>query len=418
MRRLMLKIKSYFDNKSNYQARALANILRFFSVMLLLTLLAKGISGAVMPIVDVDTAKRKELVESINADGKIVYGALEAMPMVQGLNIISVLVREGEKVSEGQVLATVDGHKLAAELDMAKAELRKLETQKAQLFINNKVKAEGIAFAQETLNEAYAAYDKAKESGSEDAIEAALSQARQAEYARNEAIAAYESAINENKIKAEINKAEADVLEQNIKAKKERIMQLTQVLAADNCVKAIKGGTLQGLSLAVGGITPQYCNIANDSIGYILNVKTGKEKADKINIGTIISVKQGACEAKVKIDNIKTDGDDIILNASLPKALNWALGNAECNIELARASYELCLPTKAIMQDNKGSFVYVIEQKQTVLGVCNTAVRRDVTVLYTQNGYSAVSGTIMPQDKVAVLSTRILSVGARVRINV
>ena len=67
-------------------------------------------------------------------------------------------------------------------------------------------------------------------------------------------------------------------------------------------------------------------------------------------------------------------------------------------------------------RDNSGPFVYVIEERSTVLGLQYVLVRTPVTCLENNGTIAAVSGVFAPSAKVVVSATRTLQEGARVRL--
>lgn len=77
-----------------------------------------------------------------------------------------------------------------------------------------------------------------------------------------------------------------------------------------------------------------------------------------------------------------------------------------------------CVPIDALNADSQGYFVYLIEEKNTVLGIENILVRLPVTVTTWGDVAVQVDGALDENSRIAAESTKPLSVGARVRIRV
>ena len=73
-----------------------------------------------------------------------------------------------------------------------------------------------------------------------------------------------------------------------------------------------------------------------------------------------------------------------------------------------------CLPATAIQTDSSGMFVYLVEERATLLGIQNVLIRLPVTVEAQGDGMAAVSGSISGQ--VVTGADKPLSEGSWVRV--
>ncbi len=69
-------------------------------------------------------------------------------------------------------------------------------------------------------------------------------------------------------------------------------------------------------------------------------------------------------------------------------------------------SYRLCLPADVLHRDARGTFVYVIEERQGVLGNTCVAIKRRVDVLASDDALAAVEGNLTAIDQVISASDR------------
>lgn len=77
----------------------------------------------------------------------------------------------------------------------------------------------------------------------------------------------------------------------------------------------------------------------------------------------------------------------------------------------------VCLPATAVNSDNAGNFVYLVETKNTVLGVQSVLVRLGVTVEERGDGVVRISGALSGQEQIVSASSKPLSAGTEVRID-
>lgn len=75
------------------------------------------------------------------------------------------------------------------------------------------------------------------------------------------------------------------------------------------------------------------------------------------------------------------------------------------------------MPSTALRQDSKGSFVYGVEERNTILGIQNVVYRIDVTIGESNNGMTAVSGALYQGESIISYSDKAIKSGDRVRIN-
>ena len=80
------------------------------------------------------------------------------------------------------------------------------------------------------------------------------------------------------------------------------------------------------------------------------------------------------------------------------------------------AGYEIVIPTSAIKNDTNGSFVYIIEAKNSPLGNRYKAKRAKVEVLASDDSNSAVTGDIQNGDYVITISNAPIENGELVRM--
>lgn len=76
--------------------------------MLILTLVARGTSSAIRPVVTTQQAKAGTISQSVQSSGSITASSVLSVSLPEGIVLDNILVKEGQSVVEGQTLATCD----------------------------------------------------------------------------------------------------------------------------------------------------------------------------------------------------------------------------------------------------------------------------------------------------------------------
>ena len=84
------------------------------------------------------------------------------------------------------------------------------------------------------------------------------------------------------------------------------------------------------------------------------------------------------------------------------------------NKEIGR--YECSLPLSALYQDNSSDYVFLIEEKNTILGVEMTARKQKVKVIDKDASYAALEmDAFTEEDKIIIETDKDVKDGMRVR---
>lgn len=105
----------------------------FAAVMLLCTLLSRGIYGAQLPQVETQKPQKRALGHTVEAEGSIEAGSETAVSVIPGLKVDEICVRPGESVSANTVLFTLDQEDLEEKIKEQELAVRKLELETESL---------------------------------------------------------------------------------------------------------------------------------------------------------------------------------------------------------------------------------------------------------------------------------------------
>lgn len=226
--------------------------------------------------VTVAVAARAPVRETIETTGTVeAFDLLAVSPRASGLQIESVLVREGDRVVAGQVLAVLDDSVLQAQLDQAQAQVNAAQAQVVQAEAQ-------VAQNQAQLTEARERVDRYESLFEKGAIsEEELASRRTAVATETgtvgSAVAAVESA------EATVRSAQAEVDRLNTQ------LAQTEVLAPESGVIASKTATV-GDTANAG--SPLFEIISGDRLE--LAVKVPQTQLAQINVGTTAQITSGS----------------------------------------------------------------------------------------------------------------------------
>lgn len=174
--------------KDAQQKRAGRNLVWFFILILVLTLVARGTAGATLPKVETTRAESGEIVQRARGTGTVKPGGSTTVEMPDGLTIKEVPVSPGQSVEAGDALALFDVDELAEQLKRATTKLEELELKRQQLQRTSSHDGSSLEAARTSLARAQQDYDSTKAQGEADIVAAqqALEDARQARKAARE----------------------------------------------------------------------------------------------------------------------------------------------------------------------------------------------------------------------------------------
>lgn len=181
-----IKLPRFEDKK---QQKAFGNIVRFFAVMILLTLLARGASGATLAVVKTGTMSSGEVVEKVSGNGAVSSTDSKMIKAPAGLNLEEMFVIPGQKVEKGTPIARFDPRQAVDLLNKEKAALGEMEAELNGLLTNPVHDGTPVTTAENNL--AWAQQDVANiQAAGNAAIDGARNRLSAAEQARDAAKAA------------------------------------------------------------------------------------------------------------------------------------------------------------------------------------------------------------------------------------
>lgn len=301
-----------------------------------------------------------------------------------------------------------------AELDAANALLESLDPS-----VDPTVKA-----AQAQVDEAQAALD------------AILNRAGPYAESYNKAVEARKAAEDElftleynlNQTRIQNNKTAASAalelqdLSQQIEKAKKELAELSG--GEDNQITANVGGIIESIAYTAGSTAAKdevLCTIQVPDLGYSLSFSVTNEQARRLRVGDSASVTNyyWGSEITATLTNIKTDPKSPQTSKLLTFDLSGDVNaGAELTISVGQKSqnYETVIPNSAIRTDSNGSYVLVVQAKNSPLGNRYIAQRVDIEVVASDDVNSAVTGDLSNGDFVITTSNKPVQKGDQVRM--
>lgn len=353
------------------QLHRFGNIVRFFAVLLVITLIARGTAGATMPVVTLQAPSSGTVSRNVMMNGTISYAGGTPFTLPSGLLVTSVPVQVGQTVKAGDTLATFDEEELKRAVASKQAELQQVEVQAAQQAEGDSADPYSAQLAQEQLERAYAETQKNYEEGlesvermrlkrneaaqdlenarnaplddtlpkseaeaqkqanidaataaleaaeealyqaekaAEDANDAALSAAQSVEDSRNTALHALEKEEELVADQNELNRAAAAVSDANAAELQAELDALQALLKEGARYTAPQNGTVIQLNLKVGENSPKVGGLlADEAADYTLSIPLDKDQAQQITVGTVLHVSQSKVSGDAAVQNLSEE---------------------------------------------------------------------------------------------------------------
>lgn len=350
------------------QLHRFGDIVRFFAVLLVITLIARGTAGATMPVVTLQAPSSGTVSRNVMMNGTISYAGGTPFILPSGLLVTSVPVQVGQTVKAGDTLATFDEEELKRAVASKQAELQQVEVQAAQQAEGDSADPYSAQLAQEQLERAYAETQKTYEEGmesvermrlkrneaaqdlenarnaplddtlpkseaeaqkqanidaataaleaaeealyqaekaAEDANDAALSVAQSVEDSRNTALHALEKEEESVADQNELNRAAAAVSNANAAELQAELNALQALMKGGARYTAPQNGTVIQLNLKVGENSPKVGGLlADEAADYTLSIPLDKDQAQQITVGTVLHVSQSKVSGDAAVQNL------------------------------------------------------------------------------------------------------------------
>lgn len=274
---------------------------------------------------------------------------------------------------------------------------------------------------QEQIDMARQAVDAAK--ATEDAAYQSLDAAKRAvETAKvNDANAQIEAANTKANNAISMETANLDI------QKQQKLVDELQTIVDNNfSLLADADGTI--LKTAEKGVktdaTTAIASIADNNSSYLAEAQVDKATANKLAAGNATKITKTDNKSSesipdgkiIAVGELDPTTETAKITVSLP-GQSWKPGESvEMNVIQSSQNYNSSVPISAIHQDNGGTFVYRVSERNTALGIENIVEKVPVQVLAKNDTTAAIEGAITPQDLIVKNSSKPITAGDKVRV--
>lgn len=228
-----------------------------------------------------------------------------------------------------------------------------------------------------------------------------------------------DDALNE-----QINKLDLESQKNDIDKQKTELEKLKKN-AGTLTVTSKNDGVVNNVNFAVGDDVMEGAVLASITLtgsGYTLQFSVTAEQAKMVKVGTNAEITNNYySDITAKLLSSKADTEN---PSSNNRILTFEITGKDVtpgqmlalSIPCSSQSYDCVVPSSAIMEDNDGKFVLIMESKSTPLGNRYYATRANVTVLASDEVNSAVQGDVNPSAFIITTSEKPLTPGTQVRM--
>lgn len=440
----------------------------FFGMMIICTIVSRIANNFLKAKVEYTVAQSQSLSYKLELNGKV--QALKYVPVTSenGELISEIYVEKGEKVTKDQALFQIDLEKLNEHIVAIQNDINKKEASYETAITNENVRNDEYNKKVERSNQdlvtarengqikmdaayndycnavdLYNEYVECPEKMPEMTEEDLRISIEEKETAYNTVVMEVEQNIVEQERKVEDantppeQTSESKTLEIEIEEKNRELEKLKKLLEKNGQVFSPIDGIIKKINGAIGGLI-----VEGNPVILIADVTKGEKvifDVDEDDEDFVTSQNQATIQGtningeQTKIGDIginiasketETDSSDDLndnntkITVTFPE--NTLIYGSQATIVLESKSqeYNNCLPLNALRQDNNGQyFILYIDEKETILGKENVAVKLPVTIIEKNSQYAAVNESISKDYKIITESSKEISENSRVSIS-
>lgn len=441
----------------------------FLFFMWVCTLVSKSIYASKLPMVTTTRIESKYIEHTVEMEGIVEAGAKLPVVVLSGLRVEELAVHVGDRVEEGDLLFTVD----LEDLQEILAE-QETDVQKVQLQIDAILQNKELAEAQKALEEARAREDydalaryqdtlvgraaeevaQAEEDLEElqeeniehendDDDDPETEEEREARLQEEERLkrqlqdAAYAEADakwnRENTMKDAGRKVEDILSEEDVDATlsvyrtevnsiREKMAVYQEILKQEGKITADRSGMVTDLYVEVGGRVPDTASLllADDEVSCQFRTTLTKEQKSYVNLND---------DAKLELDGkkpINVTVDYLAENESAPGTFTALVqlpeetgmpglsGVLRCS--KTGEKHYCCISLLALHSQNDRNFVYVVNEREGILGLEYYVEEINVSVKDKNDQWAAVEGALTEDSRIIISTTKEVEQGGVVRL--
>lgn len=433
--------------------KIVAGLAVFMAFMWVCTLVSKSIYASKLPMVSTTRTEPKYIEHIVEAEGIVEAGAKLPVAVLSGLRVEELAVHTGDQVEEGEILFTVDLEDLKQIM-----EEQELSAQKVQLQIDTILHNSELAQSQKALEEARAREDydalaryqdtlvgraaedvvqaekaleelpdESKGNGSEE--EERLKQALQAAaYAEADAKWTRDNTMKDagRKVEDVLQEDNADatlaVYRTELTAQQEKIAAYREILDQEGKITAPMGGTVTDIYVQAGGRVPDTASLllADDRVSCQFRTSLTKEQKSYVNLGDDVKLElDGRRKIDVKVDYLQENENmpgTYTAIVKLPEETGVPGLSGKLTCSKTGEKRPACISLSALHSENGRYFVYVVNEREGILGTEYYVEEITVSVADQNDKLAAIEGAVSDESLILESSTKEVKKGDVVRL--
>lgn len=413
--------------------KVIAGFAVFLGFMVICTLISKSVYAYRLPVVSTCEPESKYIEHKVQAEGIVTAGGEKTVTALPGLRIDSVLVQVGEKVEEGDALFQVDLADIKKLMEEKQNEISKLSFQISAILENQATSQQRkeleLARAREDYDttsrlqdtqvgralESYVqAENDLEENGGDEELKDVLQSAAygeaDAKAARDEAVKQAQRRVEDILLPEEVTtELETARLEQRLFS--ESLQEYQKVLDNQGIVRAPYGGVVTKVAVGAGERIPDTAVLllSDESIPCRLKIVLDKEQKKYIGLGeqVLIRLEGKSRELEAKIDYLaESEGNPEKYEAliTLPEGTGVPGMSGVVSRSENGEKHSLCLPADAVHSENDRNYVYLLKEREGILGQEYYVDEINVRVADKNDNWVAIEEGALDKESRIILS--------------
>ena len=455
--------------EKNKKNRIVTTFFIFMGFMWLCTVISKGIYASKLPIVSTESIEQKYVEHIVRVDGIVVAGDKNPVTAMSGLRVDKMMVQVGDRIEAGDVIFTVDMEDLDSILREKQTAISKLQAQIDTILQNEELARQQRELEEQRAREDYDALARRQDtlmgraeeeySKIEEKIEEQLNAGRenysegdeyyyaegdfgvgdidetlrdalkQAAYAEADARWERDNIIKEAGRRVEdaaMPKNEDATLEVNrmeLARMQEDLMRFLEIRDAEGQITAKQGGLVTDIYINIGGRTSDSAImlLADDSVPCRFKVVISQEQKKYVGLNDKISLKlDGSSREKDLAIDFLSESTSVPGSyeayINLPEGTGMPGLSGTMSRSESGEKHPVCVTPQAVHKEGVRSYVYVVRERDGILGREYYAEQINVRVLDENDNWVAVEGALDSESIIISSSTKEVKNGDVVRL--
>lgn len=354
---------------------------------------------------------------------------------------------EEKQLAYDKAVANLDGVEKVIEDEIKKAEEASKDesgnstlTQEEKQKIREQVKAslmQDANTAKDALTEAenaLSAYNEQQNNSSsasyDEQLKTLYNDYKAKEEAYNEAVKQRQSTIQsanrtleDAKVPENVDTATALTANDDLEEKQLAVDELQKVMDVNGKITAPSDGLITKVNVTTGEATTEdtAIRISDQSAGYKFTATLDKASAKYLSKDDKVTLDlgNGTTVEGLTVQSIDVSAEDknsYELTVSIPAKVKKLGSIATLKVDKASKKYDTCVPLGALHSDGDKYYVYVINEKDTILGTETAVDKVQVDILDKNNEQAAIEGSFSWGQQFVLTSSKTLRNGDRVRL--